>query len=121
MIAGRIFAAGMLFVLAACAQYAGNRVKPLTASERSAMLARGHDLAAVHCGGCHAIGRDDNSPRADAAPLRSAVTRHDSSYIQGNLTIGVPIGHPDMPLFRLNPNDADALAEYLKSIRTPDH
>ena len=62
----------------------------------------------AHLAACHAVGREDASPRADAPPLRTVLERYDSAALAGNMMIGVRVGHPDMPLFHMGPEGADA-------------
>ncbi len=83
------------------------------------MVEEGREIAASQCASCHAVGLHDESPRADAPPLRSVLERYDPSALTGNMMMGVRVGHPDMPLFHMGPHGADALVEYLYSIRTP--
>lgn len=84
------------------------------------MIEEGREIATSQCGVCHAVGSEDASPRADAPPLRSVLDRYDSAALAGNMMIGVRVGHPDMPLFHMGPRGADALVEYLYSIRVPE-
>lgn len=81
------------------------------------MVEAGREVAMDRCAACHAIGSNDESPRPDAPPLRAVLGRYDSSALAANLMIGVRVGHPDMPLFHLTPNDVDALVEYLYSVQ----
>lgn len=83
------------------------------------MVEQGRMIAASQCASCHAVGRYDESPRSDAPPLRSVLERYDASALTGHMMMGVRVGHPDMPLFHMGPHGADALVEYLYSIRTP--
>ncbi len=85
------------------------------------MVEEGREIAASQCGSCRAVGLRDASPQAEAPPLRSVLGRCDSSALSANLMMGAPVGHPDLPLFHMGPRGADALVEYLFSIRSPDH
>jgi mono/diheme cytochrome c family protein len=107
-------------VVAACAGRAEPFYEPLAPAERAAMVAEGREIAVSQCGGCHATGVADASPRADAPPLREILERYDSGALAGNLMIGVRVGHPDMPLFHMGPRGVDSLVEYLYSIRTAE-
>lgn len=105
---------------AACTTQRQPRFEPLTPAERAALIEEGRGIATSQCGSCHALGLADASPRPDAPPLRSVLERYDSAALTGNLMIGVRVGHPDMPLFYMGPRGADALVEYLYSIRSPN-
>lgn len=109
----------MLAVLAvtACAEQTARHFNPLAPAERAVLIVEGHDIAASQCSSCHAVGLHDQSPRSDAPPLRDAIQRYDSAALTGNMMIGVRVGHPDMPLFHMGPRAADALVEYINSLR----
>lgn len=104
---------------AACVTQSAPRFAPLAPAERAALVEEGREIAASQCGACHAVGLRDSSPRADAPPLRYVLDRYDSAALTGNMMIGIQVGHPDMPLFHMGPRGADALVEYLYSIRSP--
>jgi len=106
--------------LAACAEQPRPQFEPLASAERAALVAEGREIAASQCSTCHAVGLHDLSPRADAPPLRDALERYDSAALTGNMMIGVRVGHPDMPLFHMGPRSADALVEYINSLREPE-
>jgi mono/diheme cytochrome c family protein len=113
----------LAWVTAACAEQASDRTRlfaELSPAERAIMVAEGREIAMSQCGRCHAVGRNDNSPRADAPPLRLAFERYDSAALAGNLMIGVHVGHPDMPVFHMGPRAVDSLVEYLYSIRASE-
>ena len=94
--------------------------EPLSPAEAAVMVAEGREIAVTQCGSCHAVGRNDDSPRGDAPPLRLAFERYDSAALAGNLMIGVHVGHPDMPVFHMGPRAVDSLVEYLYSIRATE-
>lgn len=104
-------------VLGACAEQSPRQFNPLAPAERAALIVEGRDIAASQCSSCHAVGLHDLSPRRDAPPLRDAIQRYDSAALTGNMMIGVRVGHPDMPLFHMGPRAADALVEYINSLR----
>lgn len=105
---------------AACTTRAPPRFEPLTPAERTALIEEGREIATSQCASCHAVGLADTSPRPDAPPLRTVLERYDSAALTGNLMIGARVGHPDMPVFHMGPRSADALVEYLYSIRLPN-
>ena len=59
----------------------------------------------------------DNGLKETLGVVRDAIERYDSAALTGNMMIGVRVGHPDMPLFHMGPRSADALVEYINSIR----
>ncbi|MBI1330501.1 MAG: c-type cytochrome [Alphaproteobacteria bacterium] len=86
---------------------------------RDAQMQRedGHLLAERQCSTCHAIGRKGASPRPDAPVFRTILRRYRADVLEQELVEGIKLGHPDMPLFQLNPAAVDDLIAYLKSIQ----
>jgi mono/diheme cytochrome c family protein len=74
-------------------------------------------VAERECSRCHAIGKLGPSPRADAPEFRYILSRYRADALETDLVEGVKRGHPDMPLFQLNPKAVADLIAYLKSIQ----
>lgn len=81
------------------------------------LATEGRVIAESQCGGCHAPGRDGASSRADAPPLRTLFSHYRADTLTEEFIAGIKVGHPDMPLFELNPQGVDSLVTYLKSIQ----
>jgi len=79
----------------------------------------GRAIAEAQCAGCHAVGAFGASPRGDAPPFRTILTRYRADVLEEELDNGIKLGHPDMPKFQLNPQGASALLAYLQSIQAP--
>ena len=77
---------------------------------------QGETLARTNCARCHAIGRVGSSPLAEAPPFRELHTRYPVENLGEALAEGITTGHPTMPEFRLEPDQADDLIAYLKSL-----
>ena len=79
---------------------------------------RGKALLAMMCGKCHAVGAAGRSPHPDAPPFRSFGDDklYDEDFAQ-RLQDGLSTMHPDMPTFHFSREDAQAAADYLKSIQ----
>ncbi|KMO41736.1 cystathionine beta-lyase [Methylobacterium tarhaniae] len=77
---------------------------------------QGRALARAHCARCHAVGRSDASPLAAAPPFRTLHTRYPVEDLAESLAEGIRTGHPSMPEFRFDPDQAQALIAYLKSL-----
>jgi cytochrome c len=101
----RYVAAGVLFTWATPG-VAGDEV----------MIARGKALVEEKCARCHAIGRDDKSPHEKAPPFREVVEIYPSEDLAESLAEGIVSGHPDMPVFKLDPPDIEAFLGYLNSL-----
>jgi len=82
-------------------------------------LARdGRDIAEAQCASCHAVGDYGESPRAEAPPLRAVLSRYRADVLEEELIEGIRVSH-QMPSFQFNPQGADALIAYLRSIQQP--
>jgi cytochrome c2 len=79
-------------------------------------LALGQMLVETQCGGCHATGPAGDSPRPDAPAFRTLHERYDVADLTEALVEGLVSGHPDMPEFTFEPDEADAIVRYLKSL-----
>ncbi len=80
---------------------------------------RGERLLSRHCGMCHAIGRQGNSPHRKAPPFRTLSKRYPIESLSEALGEGLYTGHPDMPEFVFAPADIGAILAYLHSIQEP--
>jgi cytochrome c len=95
---------------------------PFLAAEASAASAqeqRGRSLAVGMCGCCHAVDAAGDSPHLAAPPFRVLGRSLDLARFSQRLREGILTGHPDMPMFRFNGDDAAAFTAYLRSIQTP--
>jgi mono/diheme cytochrome c family protein len=77
---------------------------------------RGESFARQHCSRCHAVGRTGQSPLAIALPFRTLHTRYPVETLGEALAEGIETGHPDMPPFRLDPDQIHDLLSYLKTL-----
>ncbi|MDZ4375519.1 MAG: cytochrome c [Phenylobacterium sp.] len=79
---------------------------------------RGETLIRRHCGTCHAPGPQGTSPEPAAPPLRELNRRYDPEMLSEALGEGLLTGHPLMPEFRFEPEDVEAILQYLRAIQT---
>ncbi|MBL8549937.1 MAG: cytochrome c [Hyphomonadaceae bacterium] len=100
-----------LMLLSACAT-------PQT-SDQAAQIADGRAVAEAQCASCHAIGEYGDSPAPEAPVFRTILARYDAEALEQNLIEGILVSHP-MPEFQFNPQGADALIAYLRSIQTTE-
>src|ERR1041384_4551381 len=84
-----------------------------TPQQRVEVLARGL------CSRCHAIGPIGDSPHPAAPRFRTLDNRTDLSKLAQRIREGLMTGHDDMPMFRFDRNDADAMVAYIRSIQGP--
>lgn len=73
----------------------------------------GRVLLEKHCGGCHAVGRNDVSRHASAPPFREILKRYEAQMLAEALAEGLSTGHPDMPEFTFDPEQVRAIVQYL--------
>jgi cytochrome c len=80
---------------------------------------RGKVIAAGLCSRCHAIETTGESTLPAAPRFRSLDARTDLSKLAQRIRGGLLTGHEDMPMFRFDRDDADAMAAYIRSIQGP--
>jgi len=77
---------------------------------------RGEDIAARQCSACHAVTLTDTSTDPRAPHLRDLYKRYAIEDLRRAFLNGVHIGDPDMPTFRLSPDEVEALLTYLRTL-----
>jgi mono/diheme cytochrome c family protein len=78
---------------------------------------RGRALLKEFCADCHAIGKTGKSPDRGALPFRELGRSFDLDQFPRLLERGISSGHPSMPEFKFNEDDARAASAYLRSIQ----
>jgi cytochrome c len=85
--------------------------------DRRALETRGEGVLTTNCSRCHAVGRTGNSTHPQAPPFRTLGQRYPIEVLAEALAEGLSSGHPDMPEFRFEIDDVDAILAYLESIQ----
>ena len=85
--------------------------------DKRALDSRGEKLLTTNCSRCHAVGRAGNSTHPEAPPFRTLGQRYPIEVLAEALAEGLSSGHPDMPEFRFEIDDVDAIIAYLGSIQ----
>jgi mono/diheme cytochrome c family protein len=85
--------------------------------DRHAIESRGGELLTTNCSRCHAVGRSGSSVHPEAPAFRTLGQRYPISALAEALAEGLSSGHPDMPEFRFEIDDVDAILAYLESIQ----
>jgi cytochrome c len=85
--------------------------------DKRALLSRGEGLLMTNCSRCHAVGRTGNSIHPAAPLFRTLGQRYPIEVLAEALAEGLSSGHPDMPEFRFEIDDVDAILPYLESIQ----
>lgn len=89
-------------------------------TETAQRLEYGQELVADNCAACHAVGREGDSPRADAPPLRIVLSRYNSEALLIDFVEHIHVGPSDMPDFDFGPKGSDAVVAYLQSIQVSE-
>lgn len=100
-----------LLLTAACAS-------PPQSPSQNALVRDGRDIAIAQCARCHAVGEYGESPAAGAPPFRTVLERYRPEVLEEELIAGISVSHA-MPDFQFNPQGADALIAYMRSIQVP--
>lgn len=79
----------------------------------------GLKIAQAHCAACHSIGKTGSSPHSEALEFRKFSQHYPVRELEEALAQGIYVGHPDMPVFRFEPDEVEALIDYIQSIQDP--
>jgi cytochrome c len=91
----------------------------VTARADTALLERGRAIAETNCARCHAIGKTGESPNAKSPPFRTLSQKYPLSNLEEALSEGIMVGHEgaEMPQFRLDPAQIEALLAFMGSVQ----
>ena len=78
---------------------------------------RGRMLLNDYCARCHAIGKSGRSRHPAAPPFRVLGRSFNLDHFARDLERGLTPGHPDMPAFKFDQDDARAVAAYMLTIQ----
>lgn len=79
---------------------------------------QGRRLAAINCATCHAIDATGESRHPMAPPFRTLSRNYPLNSLEEAFAEGILVGHPDMPEFRLTPDEIEHLLAYLNSVQS---
>jgi cytochrome c len=88
-----------------------------SAAQAQDPVLRGCGLLKEFCASCHAIGKTGKSRMSGALPLRMLGRSFEQDQFAQDLRRGILSGHPGMPDFKFNDDDARAVSAYLRSIQ----
>ena len=77
---------------------------------------RGLIFVRVNCSQCHSIDKISDSPLRIAPPFRTLHTKYPIETLRRPLSEGVLVGHPTMPVFRLDPGQVEDVISYFKTL-----
>jgi cytochrome c len=104
--------------IASCLLFAGGATAAKVPAD-ARLLKRGRAIAEENCGGCHAVGPRGESANPKSPPFCRLARRYPLSNLEEALAEGIVVGHEgvEMPPFRLNAAQIEALLAYLGSIQ----
>lgn len=108
--------ATLALFLAACVGPSQTPAPSQDMSQTQALVSDGRDIAEAQCAACHAVGTYGASPNAAAPVFRTILSRYRADVLEQELIEGIRVAHP-MPEFQFNPQGADALVAFLRSIQ----
>lgn len=88
---------------------------PVVAAEDNPVAA-GHALVQMYCSDCHATEIAGESPFPAAPRFRDLYLRYDVQLLSEALVEGIVTAHAEMPQFEFDPDQAQAIILYLKSL-----
>lgn len=127
MIPRSIAAAAAALTIAACTP-ATNSDTPATdapaaeapaadaAPTEASVVAQGRAIVEMYCADCHATGPAGESRLAEAPRFRDLHERYNVEFLSEALVEGIVTAHPEMPEFEFDPDQAEAIIQYLKSL-----
>lgn len=78
---------------------------------------RGQTFAGANCSKCHAIDKVSPSPLPIAPPFRELGQRRPVETLERPLVEGSITGHPNMPEFKLAPDQAANVIAFMKTLQ----
>jgi cytochrome c len=78
---------------------------------------RGMTFARANCSRCHAVDKVSPSPLAVAPPFRTLLNRYPVESLEEAFREGIVTGHRNMPEFKLDPDQAGDLVNFLTSLK----
>ena len=76
----------------------------------------GEAIAQEHCAACHAIGLEGDSPMPEAPAFRTLHESYPVTHLAEALAEGIIVGHPEMPVFVLDPAQIESFLAYLHTL-----
>ena len=94
-----------------------NSAQAQTAPSPDALFERGKALVKENCTQCHAIEAKGKSSHAEAPPFRELLKRYPIDALEEGFADRIYSTHPDMPVFKVNPEQLDTILYYIASIQ----
>ncbi len=91
---------------------------PIESTATPQQIAQGEIIVERACASCHEVDPNATSPHPDAPNLSNLSQEYPVALLDEAFAEGIMVGHPDMPEFKLQPDQIEALIGYLESIQT---
>ena len=88
----------------------------LSMAQVAVEVQRGRLIATTYCAECHSIEKIGPSPLSIAPPFRELHENYPVEALEEALVEGIVTGHPSMPQFSFDPDQASNLIAFLKSL-----
>ena len=85
-------------------------------AQLSPRVERGRTFVRANCSMCHSIDKVTPSPLPIAPPFRTLHERYPVETLEEALAEGIITGHPNMPEFRLDPDQVGDVIAFLKTL-----
>lgn len=92
-------------------------LQPLENTATPQQIAQGRIIVERACASCHEVEPGAPSPHPDAPNLANLSEEYPVALLDEAFAEGIMVGHPDMPEFKLQPDQVKALIGYLESIQ----
>lgn len=77
---------------------------------------QGKALAQLLCARCHSVEKLGRSAHPKAPPFREIARRYPPEHLAEALAEGIVVGHSDMPVLRLSPEEIERFLDYLEEM-----
>jgi len=82
------------------------------------LFQRGKALVDHNCARCHATEAKGESTHAEAPPFRELLKRYPIDALEEGFIDRIYSNHPDMPVFKVDREQLDAILHYIASIQS---
>jgi mono/diheme cytochrome c family protein len=89
---------------------------PAALADTAELLRHGRIIVETYCARCHSVGHTGRSAHPAAPTFPEIADRYPPEHLAEAFAEGIVVGHPDMPVFRFEPGEIDAILAYLESV-----
>lgn len=88
-------------------------------AQDTARTDRGRVFVEKNCAECHSVTPTGASRHRSAPPFRTLGEKYPIEHLAEALAEGIVVGHPAMPVFRLEPDEIVDVLGYIASLQKP--